>query len=162
MGIQLSDWVENIEENRLKRVTQGTFLWNYLQIWPGVWEKKIFWEFLHVGIVQKVSPPHGGHVFRLIKISQTVFKKGHPRNNPVELFQNLTSGFRVEEFWRISLKSTQWKKPPPHPHPSWWSCFSTDQNFANNFWKGSHRNNPVKLFQNRTRGFRGEDFSRIP
>ena len=47
------------------------------------------------------------------KISQTIFEKGHPRNNPVKLFQNLTSGFRGEEFWRISLKCTQWKMPLP-------------------------------------------------
>ena len=55
-------------------------------------------EFLYVDIVQKVSPLHGGHFFRWIKILQTSFKKGHPRNNPVKLFQNLTSGFRGEEF----------------------------------------------------------------
>ena len=47
----------------------------------------------------KVSPPpHGGHVFRQIKISQTLFKKGHPKNNPATLFQNLTCSFRGEEF----------------------------------------------------------------
>ena len=34
-------------------------------------------------------------------------------DNPAKLFQNLTSGFRGQEFWRISLKSTHWKKPPP-------------------------------------------------
>ena len=29
-------------EHFLKRVTQGTFLWNYFKIWPAVSEKKIF------------------------------------------------------------------------------------------------------------------------
>ena len=29
-------------EQFLKRVTQGTFLWNYFKIWPAVSEKKIF------------------------------------------------------------------------------------------------------------------------
>ena len=43
-------------------------------------------------------PPHGGHVFRQIAILRRIFEKGHPRNNPVKLFQNLTSGFRGEEF----------------------------------------------------------------
>ena len=43
-------------------------------------------------------PPHGGHVFRWIKISRTSFEEGHQMNNPVKLFQNLTSGFRGEEF----------------------------------------------------------------
>ena len=45
-----------------------------------------------------MSPSHGGHVFKRIKISPTLFEKGHPKNNPVKLFQNLTSGFRGEEF----------------------------------------------------------------
>ena len=44
------------------------------------------------------------------------------------------------------------------PFPQWWPCFSTDQNFANNFWKGSSRNNPGKLFQNLTSSFREEEF----
>ena len=43
-------------------------------------------------------PPNSGHVFPWVKISRTIFEKGHPRNNPVKLFQNLTSGFRGEEF----------------------------------------------------------------
>ena len=28
----------------------------------------------------------------------TIFQEGHPRNIPVKLIQNLTSGFREEEF----------------------------------------------------------------
>ena len=96
----------------LKRVTQGTILWNYSIFWQAVLEKKIFNGFLHVRIVQN-APILQGHVYSWIKILQTIFEKGHPRNNPVKLFQNLTSGFRGEEFWRISVKSTQWKKPPP-------------------------------------------------
>ena len=35
------------------------------------------------------------------------FEKGHPRNNPVKVFQNLKSDFRGKEFRRISLKCTQ-------------------------------------------------------
>ena len=94
----------------LKRVTQGTFLWKYFKIRPGVSEK-IFKEFLHVSIVQKVSLPNGGHVFPQIKISRTIFEKGHQRNNPVKLFQNLTSSFRGEEFCEKSL--------PPWGHVFW-------------------------------------------
>ena len=85
----------------LKRVTQGTFLWNYFKIWPAVLEK-IFYEFLHVRIVQK-APIHQSHVYRWIKIMRTIFEKDHTRNNPVKLFQNLTSSFRVEDFLRISI-----------------------------------------------------------
>ena len=70
-------------------------------------------------------PPHGGHVFRRIKISRTVFEKGHTRNNLVKLLKILTSGFGEEEFLS--------KNPPPPPRPQRRPCFSTDQNFANNF-----------------------------
>ena len=44
------------------------------------------------------APIHQRHVYGRIKISQTLFEKGHPRNIPVKLFQNLTSGFREEDF----------------------------------------------------------------
>ena len=56
----------------LKRVTQGTFLWNYFKIWPAVSEKKIFKEFFHVPIVQE-APIHQRHVYERIKISRTIF-----------------------------------------------------------------------------------------
>ena len=47
------------------------------------------------------APIHQSHVYGRIKISRTLFEKGHPRNIPVKLFQNLTSGFG-EDFLRIS------------------------------------------------------------
>ena len=60
------------------------------------WEQDFFalyrHEFLHVCIVQK-APIHQSHIYRQIKILRTIFEKGHRRNIPVELFQNLTSGF---------------------------------------------------------------------
>ena len=55
-------------EQFLKRVTKGTFLWNYFKIWPAVSEK-IFYEFLHVQIVQE-APIHQSHVYGQIKISR--------------------------------------------------------------------------------------------
>jgi hypothetical protein len=58
---------------------------------------KIFQEFLHVCIVQKAHI-HQSHVYTQIKISRIVFAKGHTRNIPVKLFQNLTSGFGEESF----------------------------------------------------------------
>ena len=49
--------------------------------------------------------------FSMDQISGTIFEKGHPRNYPAKLFQNRTGSFRGEEFWIISLKFTQCKKP---------------------------------------------------
>ena len=88
-------------------------------------EKKIFLEFLHVCIVQK-APIHQSHVYGRIKILQTSFEKGHTRNIPMKLFQNLTSGFRKEDFF--SSSSTYSARSPHSQDPFW-----TDQNFANNF-----------------------------
>ena len=62
-------------------------------------------DFLRISscpyIVQE-APIHQRHVFGRVKISQTIFEKGHPRNIPAKLFQNLTSGFGEEDFLRIS------------------------------------------------------------
>ena len=69
------------------------------------------------------------------------FLKGHPRNIPVKVFQNQTSGFGEEDFLRIS--SCPYSARSPH---SLEPCLWTDQNFANNFEKGHPRNIPVKLF----------------
>ena len=60
----------------------------------------------------------------------TIFEKGHPRNISVKLFQNLTSGFREEDFLRIS--SFPYSESSPH---SLEPCLKTDQNFPNNFWE---------------------------
>ena len=118
-------------EQVLKRVTQGIFLWNYFKIWPAVSKKKIIWALLHVPILRE-APINQSHVYGWIKISRTVFEKGHPRNIPVKLFQNLTSSFGEEDFLRIS--SCPYSARSPHsPEP----CLWMDQNFANNFWKGS-------------------------
>ena len=101
------------------------------------------------------APIHQSHVFGQIEISQTIFEKGHPRNIPGKLFQNLTSGFE-EDFLRIS--SCPYSARIPHsPEP----CLWTDQDLANNFEKGHPRNIPLKLFQNLTNGFGEEDFLRI-
>ena len=58
-------------------------------------------------------PPPVVMFFDGSKILRTIFEKGCPKNIHVKLFQNRTRGFRGGEFWRISLKSTQWKKSPP-------------------------------------------------
>ena len=90
---------QNFTNSFLKRVTQGTYLWNYFTIRPAVSEEKIFKEFLHFCIVQE-APIHQSHNFWRIKISQTVFEKGHPRNISVKLFHNPTSGpARVAQWW---------------------------------------------------------------
>ena len=76
----------------------------------------------------KKAPIHQSHIYRQIKILRTVFEKGHPRNIPVKLLQNLTSGFGEKSFLRIS--SCPYSAKSPHsPGP----YLYTDQNFANKF-----------------------------
>ena len=57
-------------------------------------------NFSEVHTAKKASPPWQP-CFQRIKISRTIFEKGHTRNNLVKLFQILTSSFR-EDFLRIS------------------------------------------------------------
>ena len=71
-------------------MTMAIFFFFFL----AVSEKK---EFLYAHIVQK-GHIHQSHAYWRIKISWTVFEKGHPRNIPVKLFQNLTGGSRGEDF----------------------------------------------------------------
>ena len=78
-------------------------------------------------IMQEASI-HQSHVFGRIKISQTIYEKGHPRNIPAKLFQNLTSGFGEEDFLRISSCPFSARSPRSQE-----PCLWTDQNFANNF-----------------------------
>ena len=99
-------------------------------------------DFLRISscpfIVQE-APIHQSHVFRRIKISLTIFEKGYQRNIPVKLFQNLTNGFG-EDFLRIS--SCPYSARSPHsPEP----CLWTDQNFANNFLKGSPKEHSCEI-----------------
>ena len=95
-------------------------------------------------MVQKVFPtPYSGHVFRQIKISRPIFEKGHPRNIPVKLFQNWIRGFRQEDFLRISSCPSSAKSLFPRR-----PCFSTHQNFRNNFLKGSSKEQSCKIFPN--------------
>ena len=85
------------------------------------------------------GPIHQSHVYGRIKISRTFFEKGHPRNIPVKLFQNLTSSFG-EDFLRIS--SCPYSARSPHsPGPYLW----TDQNFGNTFWKGSPKEHSCEI-----------------
>ena len=86
------------------------------------------------------APIHQSHVYGRIKILRTFFEKGHPRNIPVKLFQNLTCSFGEEEFLRIS-SCTYIVRSSHSPEP----CLWTDQNFTNNFWKGSPKEHSCEI-----------------
>ena len=55
------------------------------------------------------APIHQSRIYGQIKILRTLFEKGHPKNIPLKLFQNLTGSFGEEDFLRMSL---QCEKPP--------------------------------------------------
>ena len=99
------------------------------------------------------APIHQSHVYGPIKISRTIFEKGHPRNIPVKLFQNLTGGVGEEDFLRISSCLYSARSPHSPDHVYGWIKISQTI-----FEKGHPRNIPVKLFQNLTCGFGEEDF----
>ena len=58
------------------------------------------------------APIHQSHVYGRIKISRTIFEEGHQKNIPVKLFQNLTSSFREEDFFKNFFMSEKCGKPP--------------------------------------------------
>ena len=140
-------------EQFLKRVTTGTFLWNNFKIWQADLEKKIFLRISSCPYIVKEAPIHQSHVFGQIKISQTLFEKGHPRNIPPRLFQNRTSGFEEEDFLRIS-SCLYTAKSPHSPEP----CLWMDQNFANNFWKGSPKEHSCEIISKSDQRFRRRRF----
>ena len=98
-------------------------------------------------------PIHQSHIYGRIKISRTFFDKGHPRNIPVKLFQNLTSSFVEEDFLRIS--SCPYSARSPHsPEP----CLWTDHHFANNFWKGSPKEHSCEIISKSDQQYRRRRF----
>ena len=99
------------------------------------------------------APIHQSHVYGRIKISRTFFEKGHPWNIPVKLFQNLTSSFGEGDFLRIS--SCPYSARSPHsPEPYCWA----DQNFANNFWKGSPKEHSCEIISKSDQRFQRRRF----
>ena len=61
--------------------------------------------------VLRKKPPFTRAVFIDKSKFCEVFEKGHPRNIPVKLFQNLTSGFGEKSFLRISSCPYSAKSP---------------------------------------------------
>ena len=100
------------------------------------------------------APIHQSHVYGGIKISQTPFEKGHQRNIPVKLFQNLTSSFGEEDFLRISSCPYIVQEAPIHQS----HVFGRIKISQTSVEKSHPKNIPVKLFQNLTSGFGEEDF----
>ena len=100
-------------------------------------------------------PPHGGYVSLWIKISWTIFEKGHPRNIPVKLFPNQTRGFR-EDFLRISLCRYISKSLSPMV-----AMFLDGSKFCKHFSKRVTKGTILWNYFKSWRGFRGEEFWRI-
>ena len=102
-----------ISQQFLKRVTQGTFLWNYFKIWPAVSEK-IFLRISSCPYIVQEAPIHQSHVFGQIKISQTIFEKGHPRvvrcpSSVVNNFFNIFSSQTAGPIWTKLGRNVPWE-----------------------------------------------------
>ena len=99
------------------------------------------------------APIHQSHVYGRIKILQTIFEKGHQRNIPVKLFQNLWSSFGEEDFKNFFM--SLYNARSPHSSEP---CFWADQNFANNFWKGSPKEHSCEIISKCDQWFRRRFF----
>ena len=93
------------------------------------------------------APIHQSHVFGRIKISLKHFEKGHARNIPLKLFQNLTSGFGEEDFSEFLPVLMVQEAHIHHSNVDGWIRISQIP-----FENGHTRNISVKLFQNQTNG----------
>ena len=94
--------------------------------------------------VKSLSSPPWRHVFRRIKISETTFEKGRPRNNPVKLFQNQKKQFQRRRFLKNSLKNS--------------ILLAWQPEFLTIFVELHPRNIPAKFYQDKPSGFGGDDF----
>ena len=54
-----------------------------------------------------------------------------------------------------------WSPPIEKSLPPWRLCFSTDQNFANNFWKGSHKEQSCEIIPNSDQRFWTKKFLHV-
>ena len=80
-----------------------------------------------------------------------IFWEGSPKEHFYEIISKSDQWFqRRKNLKHFSEVHTVQKKPPP-----WRPCFSTNQNFANNFWKRSHKE------QSWTNSDQEQDFLRI-
>ena len=92
--------------------------------------------------MQKVPPPPMvAMFFQQIKISQTIFEKGHPRNIRMKLFPNLGQGFQSKRFFKNFFISLRCKKSPPMV-AMFFQQIKISQTI---FEKGHPRKIPVKL-----------------
>ena len=99
------------------------------------------------------APIHQSHVHSRIKLSRTIFRKGHPRKIPVKLFQNLTSDLKRNFFSRIS--SCPYSARITHSPES---CLWTDQNFVNNFLKGLPKEHSCEIILKSVQRFQRKRF----
>ena len=85
-----------------KRVTQGTSCEIISKSDELCQRRRILKNISQVHTVKPPPLPNGGHVFRQIKISQTIFEKGCPRNNPgYQHFLLFPQCFQKPSFQRV-------------------------------------------------------------
>ena len=92
----------------------------------------------------------------MLSFTRAMFIHG---SNFHEIISKFDHQFQRRKYFKDCLRISSCSYSARSPQSSK-PCLWMDQNFANIFEKGHPRNIPVKLFQNRTRGFR-EDFLRI-
>ena len=84
------------------------------------------------------APIHQSHVYEGIKISRTLFEKDNPRNIPVSKFISKSD----QRFYFLRISSCPYSARSPNSPES---CLWTDQNFENNFWKGSPKEHSCEI-----------------
>ena len=137
-----------------EQLSQGTILQNYSKFWSAVSEEKNFKNFLKsIECKKSPPPPPQQPCFSMDQNFTNSFWKGPPKKQSCEIILNSDQWFQRRRILKHFFKSIECKKSPPPQQP----CFSTDQTFTNNFWKGSSNEQSSKLFQILISGFKGEE-----
>ena len=157
MGTMFFDG-SKFREPILKRVTQGTILWNYFKIWHAVSEKN-FEEFLWSLHSEKSlpppppPPPMAAMFFDRSKCRKQFLKRVTQRTilwNYCKFWLVVSEKKIFSEFLHVRILK---KVSPP-----WRPCFSTDQNFAYNFLKGSPNEHSYEIISKSGKGFQRRRF----
>ena len=98
---------------------------------------------------KSLPPHHGGHVFRRIKNSRTVFLKRVTQETFLWKYFKIRPGVSEKKIFQefLYVRIVQKVSRP------WPPCFSTVQNFANNFWKGSPKKQSCEIISKSDKRF---------
>ena len=103
----------------LKRVTRGTFLWNYFKFWQVVSEKKIFLRICSC-LYSECSPHSLEPCLMTDQNIVNTFWEGSLKEHSCEIISKSDQRFRRGRFLKTFFLSVQCKKAPIYQNHVYW------------------------------------------